>query len=276
MSKNKQTRRTFLKSAGITAIALHSSVSISGELSGKTFDFVQLCDTQLGFGGYEHDVKTFKQAVKQINAMKPDFAVICGDLVNKVSEKSYRDFNKIKADLTIPCHCVPGNHDVGQKATLESLQYYRTVVGKDYYSFEHKGYVFVIVNTQLWKAPVEDESKKQDLWLETTLENASSKGSRIFVLGHYPLFTKKPDEREAYYNLPSAKRKNLLDLFEKHGVVAVLTGHAHRIIINEYKGIQLVTGQATSRTSGSPLGFRVWHVKEPKPFAHESVPIAGF
>jgi len=31
------------------------------------FRFVQMCDTQLGMGGYEHDVKMFEQAVKQIN-----------------------------------------------------------------------------------------------------------------------------------------------------------------------------------------------------------------
>ena len=38
----------------------------------KPFTFIQMSDTQLGMGGYEHDVKTFKQAVVQINAMKVD------------------------------------------------------------------------------------------------------------------------------------------------------------------------------------------------------------
>ena len=64
----------------------------------------------------------------------------------------------------------------------------------------------MIVNTQLWKAPVEDESKKHDSWLEATLETAANKGSRIFVVGHYPLFLKKADEAETYMNLPLVKR----------------------------------------------------------------------
>ena len=34
------------------------------------FSFAQMCDTQLGMGGYEHDVKTFGLAVTQINKMK--------------------------------------------------------------------------------------------------------------------------------------------------------------------------------------------------------------
>ena len=39
--------------------------------AGEKFSFVQMCDTQLGMGGYEHDVKTFTLAVDQINKMKP-------------------------------------------------------------------------------------------------------------------------------------------------------------------------------------------------------------
>ena len=69
------------------------------------FSFAQMCDTQLGMGGYEHDVKTFGLAVTQINKMKPDFVMICGDLVHKANDKSWADFNRIKAGFKIPCHC---------------------------------------------------------------------------------------------------------------------------------------------------------------------------
>ncbi len=55
------------------------------------FSFAQMCDTQLGMGGYEHDVKTFGLAVTQINKLKPDFVVICGDLVSKANDKSWAD-----------------------------------------------------------------------------------------------------------------------------------------------------------------------------------------
>ncbi|PQJ30059.1 metallophosphoesterase family protein [Rubritalea profundi] len=73
------------------------------------FSFVQMCDTQLGMGGCEHDVMTFKLAVKQINAMKPDFVVICGDLVQKANDKSFADFKAIKAGFVLPCHCAAGH-----------------------------------------------------------------------------------------------------------------------------------------------------------------------
>ncbi|MDP4678851.1 MAG: hypothetical protein NWS46_00615, partial [Cyclobacteriaceae bacterium] len=60
-----------------------------------------MCDTQLGMGGYEHDKATFKQAVRQINNLDPDFVVICGDLVHWANDSSFNDFNNIKAGFNI-------------------------------------------------------------------------------------------------------------------------------------------------------------------------------
>jgi predicted MPP superfamily phosphohydrolase len=276
---NHRTRSASLGTAClvILAMAASSCVNIQEELSeSREFTFAQICDTQFGMGGYEHDLKTFKQAVVQINALEPDLVVICGDLVGRANEKTFADFKTIKAGLQMPSYCVPGNHDVGNKPTLESLRIYRQAIGKDYYWFKHKGYAFVCVNTRLWKSPVDGETEAQDLWLKATLASAADQGLPIFVVGHSPLYLKQPDEGESYYNLAPARRKELLDLFEERGVVAILSGHAHRIVINDYKGIQLVTGQATSRTHGAPLGFRLWHIKTPRPFKHDSVHLEGF
>lgn len=237
----------------------------------EAFRFAHVCDTQLGMGGYEHDLATFEQAVAQINALGVDFVVICGDLVGRPNEKSINDFNRIRAKFEMPCHVVPGNHDVGNEPTEASLQSYREVIGKDTFMFEHKGYAFIGVNTSLWKAPVAGESQKHDAWLDRSLDQAAEQGTPTFILGHYPLFIKQADEPEGYYNLPFKTRHELLNKFAASGVVAVLTGHAHRIIINEYAGMQLVTGQATSKTHGSPLGFRLWHIQGEPPFKHESI-----
>ena len=276
-SNHSCTRREFLKAAslGMAAIAVPPSLPFSGKSSeAQPFTFAQLCDPQLGFGGYEHDVASFKQAVKQINALKPAFVVICGDLVNTPDKASLSDFDKMKARFDMPCHCAAGNHDVGNKPTPASLQSFRKAVGKDYYSFEHQGHTFAVVNTQLWKSPVKQESEKQDSWLEATLETAANRKHCTFVVGHYPLFLANPDEVEQYMTLPLAKRKELLGLFEARRVVAVLGGHTHKLFINEYKGIQLVNGETTSKNAdGRPFGFRLWHVGDARPFRHDFVPL---
>jgi len=238
------------------------------------FSFVQLCDTQLGMGGYEHDVATFTEAVDQINRLNPDFVLICGDLVQDRNEKSFADFKRIRNGFSVPCHCAPGNHDVGNTPTAESLAYYRSVIGEDYYSFDHKGHTFVIVNTQLWKVDVPEESELQDVWLEEVLKTADGKDAPVFVVGHYPLFLGDPDEAEEYMNLPVAKRQELLNLFERHGVVAVLGGHTHKLTINEYNGIQMVNGETTSKNFDKrPMGFRLWRVPESGKTAHTFVPL---
>jgi len=235
------------------------------------FRFAHICDTQLGFGGYEHDIATFKQAVLQINALDVDFAVICGDLVGSAKDSAFADFNAIQKMFNVPSYVVPGNHDVGNKPTPEKLEKYRKIIGDDYYSFDHKGYAFLGVNSSLWKAPLKGETDKQDAWLDKELARAIDKGIGVFVFGHYPLYTKTPDEKEHYYNLPIETRRELLRKFSDSGVLAILSGHAHRIIINEHKDMQLVTGQATSKTHGAALGFRLWHIEGEAPFKHESV-----
>jgi 3',5'-cyclic AMP phosphodiesterase CpdA len=233
-----------------------------------------MCDPQLGMGGYEADVARFKQAVKQINVLKPDLVVICGDLVNAPNKKSFADFKSIRNGFRMPCYCAPGNHDVRNEPTVETLRFYRKMMGKDYYSFAHKGCRFVIVNTQLWKSPVSGESEAQDAWFKRTLEAGAAKHERIFVVSHYPLFVTKPDEAEGYYDLPPVKRRELLELFQRCGVVAHLAGHTHKTIFNDFHGIQMVTSETTSRNfDHRPFGFRLWHVDSSRPYAHEFIPL---
>jgi 3',5'-cyclic AMP phosphodiesterase CpdA len=235
-----------------------------------------MCDTQLGMGGYEHDVKTFELAVDQVNTLAPDFVLICGDLVGKANDKTFADFNRIKSGFKIPCHCAAGNHDVGNEPTVASLENYRKKIGKDYYVVEHKGYTFLVANTQLWKAPVAGESEKHDAWFKAALKSAKEKGRPVVVVTHYPLFVKNPDEQENYYNIEPAKRKELLALFEANGVVAMLAGHTHKLVVNDYKGIQMVNGETTSKNFDKrPMGFRMWTAEEQGSLSHEFVKLAG-
>ncbi len=227
----------------------------------EPFTFVQMCDTQLGMGGYEHDVRTFERAVEVINGMEPDFVVICGDLVDRADDQSFADFKKIRSGFKLPCYCASGNHDVGNQPSAESLRRYREKIGPDYYTFEHKGFTFVVANTQLWKAPLAGESEKHDEWFRRALEDAKARRSPAVLVVHYPLFIEKPDEKEVYFNLPVAKRKEVLDLCVENGVVAILGGHLHRFAANEYKGIKLVNGETTSKNFDKrPMGFRFWEV----------------
>lgn len=241
------------------------------------FTFVQICDTQLGMGGYEHDVDTFRLAVKHINELspRPAFVLVCGDLVNTPgSEKELAEFLAIKAGLKMDCFCVPGNHDVGNKVKPELLKRYRETLGRDYYTKELPQCVLVALNTQLWKSPIEVESAKQDAWLTRSMPEGAAVRKPVIAFGHSPLFVREPQEKEEYYSLPVESRLRLLDLFKRHGVAAYLSGHAHKNMVRQYEGIQLVTTATPSRNfDGAPMGFRLCRVGSVRPWTHEYVPI---
>lgn len=212
-------------------------------------------------GGYEHDIETFKQAVKQINELDPDFVILCGDLVNNANDSTYADFMSIMKGFKVPCYLAPGNHDVGNVPNNETLSYYRKTIGEDYYNFQNKKHSFIVTNTQLWKAQVDHESEKHDKWFENTLKSECNKQHPTFVIGHFPLYTESPEEKEHYFNLPLTKRKRILELLKKYNVTAYLSGHSHKFITHNYEGIQLVSGETTSKNfDDRPMGFRLWHV----------------
>ena len=270
-----------VRSAGYWAMGLLSLGFLAAVAAGddpnskmQPFTFVQVCDPQLGFGGYDHDKETFRQAVRRINALKPDFVVICGDLVNSFSDQSAADFLEINRGFTMPSYCVLGNHDAGEPPTAATLSRYCAALGKDYYSVEHKGYTFVFANTEFWKTQVEVESAAHDAWFQQTLRSAHEKNRPIFVVQHYSLYLKTPDEADGYWTLPLAKRPELLKLYTDCGVVAVLCGHLHETLLNTYQGIALVTGGAVGKNlDNSPIGFRLWHVDSPTSIRNEFVPL---
>lgn len=245
------------------------------------FTFAQLCDPQLGMGGYAHDVAAFKSAVRELNRLAPDFVLICGDLTHEAgNDDALAHFNVIRSGLRMPSYCAPGNHDVGNEPTEALLGRFRDRVGPDYFRLRHKGCTFLVLNTQLWKSPLDDETEQQERWLTRELARARETGGPLFVAGHFPLFTEDPGEDEYYFNLPLRRRAALYDLYAAHGVRALLAGHTHRNLLRESGPVPQVTTASTSHNyDAAPLGFRLWHVNPAGAIRHEyhelPEPLAG-
>jgi len=232
-----------------------------------------MCDPQLGMGDYEQDVQNFKLAVSQINALKPDFVIICGDLVHHAVDSTYKVFWEMKEQFNIPCYLAAGNHDVGKVPTNKSLRFYRKKIGKDYYDFNYQGVSFIVTNSQLWKSHVKGESEKHDKWFRKTLSKSDKKGEPVIVVGHYPIFLGQLHEEETYSNLPLKQRLDILNLFAQNNVKAYLSGHSHSTLINTHQNIQLVSGETTSKNFDKrPFGFRLWEIY-PDTIKHHFVPL---
>ena len=222
--------------------------------------FILLGDPQFGMyssnADFAQEAANYEFAVATVNRLKPGFVVILGDLVNKAGDPDQiREFRRItaKVDASIPVYLVPGNHDVGNEPTPESLAAYRKNIGRDYYSFR-AGQVFgIVLNSQLIFAPQKamPDYQEQDAWLRKELETAKASGARhIILFQHHPLFTKSARDPDAYENIPLERRLPLLDLLNQYGVRHVFAGHTHRNVLARDGQLEVV---ATAPV-GKPLG----------------------
>ena len=116
------------------------ALSFAGTLAAQTF--IQMSDPQFGMytknANFEHETANFEFAIATANRLKPAFVVITGDLINEAGNAAQAaEYKRIaaKLDPTIKLYSVPGNHDVQNEPTAESLARYRERFGPDYYTF---------------------------------------------------------------------------------------------------------------------------------------------
>jgi len=235
--------------------------------------FIQLSDPQFGMytanADMQQETANFEFAIATVNRLKPAFVVVTGDLVNKGGDKTQADeYLRIaaKLDPAIPLYQLPGNHDIGNEPTAESIAAYVARFGPDHYTFRCGPLVGLVLNSGLIHSPkaVAQEAEQQDAWLKAELEKAKQEGVRhAIVFQHHPWFMASIDEPAGYHNLPASKRRPYLDLFQQFGVTHVFAGHHHANATAKYDSLEIVTTGAI----GKPLrkdvsGMRIVIVRD--------------
>jgi 3',5'-cyclic AMP phosphodiesterase CpdA len=153
--------------------------------------------------------------------------------------------------VTVPYFLTIGNHDVNPYVG-GSEKIYKDQVdlpGNElYYSFVAGNSLFVILD-----AYFDDQEKKiageQLKWLEAVLANSKQKHKFVFV--HSPLYPEPGKGRHHGNSLDRYKddRDRLQQLFKKHNVRMVFTGHEHLYLRKNVDGIiHIITGGG-----GAPL-----------------------
>jgi 3',5'-cyclic AMP phosphodiesterase CpdA len=116
---------------------------------------------------------------------------------------------------------------------------YEKHIGKTFYSFDHKGWHFIVLNS----IDVNDQkkyfgaiSKEQIEWLKGDLAKVSA-STPVAVTVHIPFLSTfdqrypkagAPVQKEPHGTLIS-NRKEVLDLFDGHNLKLVMQGHIHWI-----------------------------------------------
>lgn len=289
-------RRAFLKGVGIASAAALLADAGAGPLlaeggangpsaSPGDFDFVFFTDTHI-----EPELNASQgcdACFRKIAKMKSDFAIMGGDHVYDATAvdhgraKTVFDlYAKAQDLLQMPVHHVIGNHDpfafsaksgvATSDAEYGKKMYEERIGQKTYYSFDHKGYHFVVLDSiqptedRMWEAKIDDA---QLAWLESDLKQAGT-GTPVIGAVHVPLVTAfstfgadRIRVGDKYSTLTIGNAPQVLRVFEGHNVVAVLQGHTHINEIVEYKGTQYITSGAVCGNwwhgprMGVPEGF---------------------
>ena len=238
---------------------------LTGALAQAPRFFIQMSDPQFGMfakdQNFVQETANFEFFVANANRLKPMFIVACGDLVNREGDADQiAEYKRIsrKLDRNIPLYNVPGNHDVGNDPTPESVALYRKNIGPDYYTFKAGDLTGIVLDSSLIKAPAKalDEARKQEQWLTEELRKAAT--GRVVVFQHHPYFLEKPDEPDQYFNIPAETRARYLALFHKFGVKYIFAGHYHRNAFGRDGDLEMITTGPVGMPIGpDPSGFRI-------------------
>jgi 3',5'-cyclic-AMP phosphodiesterase len=283
---NSTSRRQFLTLLGATGLsaAVPSVLAASAPVQEPfTFLFVTDAHLQPELNGVLGTDLAFKKA----REIKADFAINGGDHVfdalgvpKQRALALFDLYDKTEQDLGLKLHHTIGNHDVlglypasgiAQDDPLYGKKLFEQRFGKLYYSFDHKGHHFIVLDSigitpdHAYEGRI-DAAQLQ--WLAADLA-ALPAGTPIIVSVHIPLVTAfaaympEPATAPTHHGLSVANASEVLDLFSGHNVLGVLQGHTH---INEtviWKGVPYITSGAIcgnwwhGTRLGTPEGFTV-------------------
>ncbi len=290
MSLMGMDRRQFLGLFGAAAAAAAFDQPALAAERGKSFSFIFLTDTHIQPElDATHGVDL---AMKQARGLKADFVIQGGDHVfdalgvPKERANSLFDlYAKTEQDLGMKVHHTIGNHDcfgvypasgTGPSDPEYGKKMYVDRFGPAYYSFDHKGVHFIVLDSIGITADRHYEARMSDeqlAWLGKDL-SAQAADTPIIVTTHIPLVTAvasyTPPAPQAasgngFVNGPAA-----IKLFEGHNVLAVLQGHTHVNERVDWHGVPYITSGAVcgnwwhGTRLGTPEGFTVVTVADGK------------
>lgn len=214
-------------------------------------------------------VPGFIKALDTVNSLEPDFIITGGDLIMDALGQSYGRADSLyllyqetikKAEA--PVYNTMGNHEIYgiySRAGADPAhpeygeKMYEKRIGPSYYSFMHKGWKFMVLNS------VEDTKRNkyvglidtvQIAWIAQELESTIPE-TPIVISTHIP-FISVMTQRYGGSTLPNDSSlvvynsSPVLDLFREHNLKLVLQGHLHVLEDIYYEGVHYITGGAVS------------------------------
>jgi Icc protein len=263
----KRAHSIFASLIAATIFILFISGCNRNKPSGEAFSFVFMTDIHLT--PERNAVEGFTQAIRSVNNLKPDFVITGGDLIMDALGQRYSRadslydlyLNTVK-EFKMVVHNTMGNHEIYGIYSKSGADHsnpefgekmFEKRIGESYYSFEHKGWKFMILNS------IEDTGNdsyvgkidnSQIEWIKTELSK-TDKLTPIVISTHIPFITANTQKYEGTTVANDSSNviyngKEVLDLFRDHNLKLVLQGHLHTVEDINIDGIHFITGGAVS------------------------------
>ena len=193
-------------------------------LAEKLYAFGALSDVHVP---YETSVDDFSRALRyMINTEKVDFTCICGDLTGSGTDAHLTQYQSVvdANSPSVPVYAIAGNHEGYNDEIASVIESY---TGHPlYYSFEHKGDVFIMVGIKSSSGGgLFADGELQ--WLYETLE--ANRNKRCFIFQHV-----RPDDAcgNAFgiysYDIWGGTEKTVFESLLRHYKnVIFFHGHSH-------------------------------------------------
>jgi Icc protein len=264
------TRRHFLKRMGaLTAASTMplSLVELSFADSDKNFMFAYISDAHIQHIAGTQFVRNWDRglirAVAETNLLqpKPDFVVFGGDLAQLGTKPELDHGAEMLSKLDLKTYCVMGEHDY----YLDLGEYWSELFGPQYYSWDHKGVHFIVLNSILtydkWtheRWPSAEQrmlemagldnpngspfmvGEKQRQWLAKDLDKVDKK-TPIVLFSHSPI-------QKIYkgWNFWTEDAEDVQALLKPYDDATVVYGHVHQIQYNQIENISFHAVMATA------------------------------
>ncbi len=270
MKKQNPNRRDFLKGAGALAAASTlplTSVELAFADSAKNFTFAYISDAHIQHIAGDRFVRNWDRglirAVAETNLLlpKPDFVMFGGDLAQLGTKAELDHGAEMLAKLNYKTHMVMGEHDY----YLDLGEYWSELFGPHWYSFDHKGVHFVVLNSILtydewtferWPTATQRMlemagldnpngspfmvGEKQRAWLADDLSGVG-KDTPVVVFSHSPI-------QKLYkgWNFWTEDAEQVQALLQPFNDATVIYGHVHQIQYNQIGNISFQAVMATA------------------------------
>ncbi|MEO8350301.1 MAG: metallophosphoesterase [Chthoniobacteraceae bacterium] len=217
----------------------------------NSFEFIVVTDTHFLDDQCTKWFRPVIEAMKK-SAPKAVFCIVAGDVTDRGTPEACGAMRDLFAQLEIPVHIVPGNHDYLSDADRSG--YDRIFPDQLNYHFEHQGWQFVGLDstqgTQFINTLIPNETLD---WLTCEIPKLDP-ARPTFAFTHFPL-------GEGVEMRPR-NADEMVALLQKLSLRWVHSGHWHGSSLKAVGQTRLMTSRCCARIRGNADGSRLkgWHV----------------